>query len=693
MLLGAREGVISTTIAVLILICTIAVTRASAQSDTGMLCLDEDLKALVPIPGYVYGAQWSDDVVFLAMGNDGCMVFDLENLSSPTLLFHLDGFNIKDVEIVGQIAYIVDLQVGLKAYDIANPSAPTLISTLPITSSLNGYFAVEVSGSHAYVAGNRDSVFVVDVSDPAHMSLGSSFTTTPDIIGLHIDANHLIVDLQSSQAQAFDITDTANPLALPSPLLQPSDVIHNGISFRASERLLVRDVSDPTASFVVSNTTLPALCDRVDLTDDGQTATVAGPFGLLAFDVSNPAQPRLIRSYPSVVVRGSPVAVFVNGTHALTRVGPSSEDMLAVYDLSRLDATAITFENEIGDDITSIAIEDERIFLAAHESGLFIYDGADLSAPTLIGQRTGLGYASEVAVQGNIAVVANNYSTAPSLFVLDVSSPSSITILSSIALTQKPREIALVDGFVYVASDLRGLLIFDITDPVHPVTRGHFNTPGSSLEVQVIGDVAYLYSADRFRILDMSNRDQPSLIGRIDFSAKSFIVRGQYAYFGTGTVGLTTVDLAEPAKPVIISEIDDSRFDFRDLVIENDLLVAADNRGAVMLFDLSDPAAPAILTSYQINDYIAEIVTRDGYVLAATDSADFGPAGMRIARLGTCPTCPADLTGDGAADFFDVQTFLNLFASGDPRADFAPDGLLDFFDLLAFLNAYANGCG
>ncbi len=54
--------------------------------------------------------------------------------------------------------------------------------------------------------------------------------------------------------------------------------------------------------------------------------------------------------------------------------------------------------------------------------------------------------------------------------------------------------------------------------------------------------------------------------------------------------------------------------------------------------------------------------------------------------------CRADLTGDGALDFFDFLEFQNLFAAGDPRADFTGEGVLDFFDFLAFQNEFAAGC-
>jgi len=54
--------------------------------------------------------------------------------------------------------------------------------------------------------------------------------------------------------------------------------------------------------------------------------------------------------------------------------------------------------------------------------------------------------------------------------------------------------------------------------------------------------------------------------------------------------------------------------------------------------------------------------------------------------------CPADLTGDGALDFFDVSAFLTAYTALDPVADFNGDGSFDFFDVSAFLTAYNAGC-
>ncbi len=54
--------------------------------------------------------------------------------------------------------------------------------------------------------------------------------------------------------------------------------------------------------------------------------------------------------------------------------------------------------------------------------------------------------------------------------------------------------------------------------------------------------------------------------------------------------------------------------------------------------------------------------------------------------------CPADLTGDGLLNFFDISAFLMAFADADPSADFTGDGLFNFFDISDFLAAFAAGC-
>ncbi len=54
--------------------------------------------------------------------------------------------------------------------------------------------------------------------------------------------------------------------------------------------------------------------------------------------------------------------------------------------------------------------------------------------------------------------------------------------------------------------------------------------------------------------------------------------------------------------------------------------------------------------------------------------------------------CPADLTGDGTLNFFDVSAFLIAYQNTDPMADMNGDGHINFFDVSEFLIAFQDAC-
>ncbi len=66
--------------------------------------------------------------------------------------------------------------------------------------------------------------------------------------------------------------------------------------------------------------------------------------------------------------------------------------------------------------------------------------------------------------------------------------------------------------------------------------------------------------------------------------------------------------------------------------------------------------------------------------------------GLSLDIVEDTSACPADLTGDGNLDFFDVSAFLGAYSAMDPAADFDGNGVFDFFDVSAFLGAFSAGC-
>ncbi|MEX0876142.1 MAG: VCBS repeat-containing protein [Phycisphaerales bacterium] len=59
----------------------------------------------------------------------------------------------------------------------------------------------------------------------------------------------------------------------------------------------------------------------------------------------------------------------------------------------------------------------------------------------------------------------------------------------------------------------------------------------------------------------------------------------------------------------------------------------------------------------------------------------------------TGTNCPADLSGDGVLNFFDISSFIVSFSANDPVADIAsPAGAWNFFDISNYIDAWSRGC-
>lgn len=162
--------------------------------------------------------------------------------------------------------------------------------------------------------------------------------------------------------------------------------------------------------------------------------------------------------------------------------------------------------------------------------------------------------------------------------------------------------------------------------------------------------------------------------------------------------GNGTFDISEPTNDIFIGggpegivyiEPGASLFPYASI------LISEYGAGRITSYRVDDNGDPIIDTRREFMTGLsgAEGGTRDpitGDFLFST----FGGGNRVIVIRGFTPDCdiPANINRDCLLDFFDVQLFLQSFASGDPLADFNDDGLYNFFDVQDFLNNFAQGC-
>lgn len=208
--------------------------------------------------------------------------------------------------IMGDLAYISALADGLKIYNISNPAAPSLLGT----SDLVEPFDLVARGNYLYVnetlrtAGGRFSI--LDITDPIHPVLKGSIATNNGTFFVWGDYAFLSgTTAVSARIDVIDVKVPSAPLFSQSILLgSPNygfmvafDGVRTAVLVVENDGIHTFDVPTRSylGSFSVSN------CDGwAMVTIKGSVAYVgSGTPGLLVINISNPASPQLIASFPT----------------------------------------------------------------------------------------------------------------------------------------------------------------------------------------------------------------------------------------------------------------------------------------------------------------------------------------------------------------------------------------------------------
>ncbi|MBK7702006.1 MAG: hypothetical protein IPI34_03480 [bacterium] len=159
--------------------------------------------------------------------------------------------------------------------------------------------------------------------------------------------------------------------------------------------------------------------------------------------------------------------------------------------------------------------------------------------------------------------------------------------------------VAVVDGFAYVADGAPGLVVVDVSDPLHPEIRGSVDTPHVAARLQVIGTLAYVADEDAgLQIVDVGDPDAPALRGRAAFTdAHDLAVAGGYAYVAVEGAGVAVVDVADPDHPLRVRTVDTPGYAY-GVCVAGGRLYVADSWNGLLIYSLADPAAPSLLGGY-----------------------------------------------------------------------------------------------
>ncbi len=159
------------------------------------------------------------------------------------------------------------------------------------------------------------------------------------------------------------------------------------------------------------------------------------------------------------------------------------------------------------------------------------------------------------------------------------------------------REVFVLNDTVYAADDTYGLLIINISDPVHPILLSQYDYYTRKIFVE--NDIAYISGGDGLVILDVSDPKSPTELGNytgIDLAGLSY--SNDLVYIGHRYNGLKIINVSNPTSPVLEGEyIEGPNQVYTDVFISEETAYVADGQGnSLKIINVTNSSKPELIT-------------------------------------------------------------------------------------------------
>lgn len=338
-------------------------------------------------------------------------VFDASSPAPPSLLmtepFPVSGTQTYGLVVVDDHLYATSYGWGLHVWNVANPVWPSAVGGL----STIGADSVDVQGDYAYVVNWASEMNVVNISDPEHPFLESTYPGTGRVcMAVTVSGNYAYLAQKSTWGylQIVDVSDPSQPVGAgvcQLPTWAYGVTVAGDYAYVANEwdgGLAVIDISDPQVPVVV------ALCKTDDLamgvTVEGQYAYVADSgSGLTIVDISNPRAPLITAT---VNTENYADGVVVCGNYAYVAGTSGDLDVVNISDPYAPDLrTPLLNLSGSGEHVEVIG---NYLFFSAAGDGLLIFDITVPDAPVQIAVHDVTSNTTyETAVSGRYVYLAD----------------------------------------------------------------------------------------------------------------------------------------------------------------------------------------------------------------------------------------------------------------------------------------------
>jgi hypothetical protein len=623
-----------------------AVTKVG--SNYGYLGMLDSPRGIAGSGNYVYIA---------ARGSNSVAVFDISDPTAPDLVANATDpstlSSVTNVTLAGNYVYAL-AQSRLTIVNVSTPTAPSIVGSLYDNTNLYGAVDVALTGNYAIVLSSTKLAVVNITNKAAPATVGTVtnalFNNCRDI---SVSGNYaylacagsnslVVVDLSTptSPTVAGSLTDSTN-LNYTSSIAIYGSYLYAGCSNNYGGGAII-DISNPAAPTLVGH--LPGYYDTL-LTLSGSTLYVLSQniSTIMSLDVSNPLSPK--RQPDTHYSAGGPVYLSVVGSNL---IGTSTG--MEVWHLTTIPAPLYTSANvNLANRLYSVQGIDKigtTIYSVSSQGILSAIDISDPTNPTFLGRLydSRLINAGALSASGNyVYIPTGNWSY--SFYVVDVSNPAAMTIVSSMNEFPNIWNVTytkVAGNLLYMTSPIGGRFsAYDVTVPTVPYGRGSISSGISYPNAfDISGSYAYICGSSGMVVIDVSDPDSFSIAATLSgITCNDVKVMGSYVVtISQSSKTLTVFDMSVPTAPSVVGVLTDTvnLGSIYSLTINGNYAYIAGYSGFTTV-DLSIPATPVIDDMLTGVFYKLASTTNKAYLI--NTSSTFGVYNVNpLLKLGACST-------------------------------------------------------
>lgn len=460
-------------------------------------------------------SQGADTYICVFDGTDATPIIRVTDPAAPSLVATLSlGSALRAAAAIGPMLHFTADDGILRIVDCSTPATPALRGQVAVTP---GARAIVLSGARAYIGSDAQAFLrVVNVSNPAAPTIIASQLALADR-DVAIGNNAIAYACSGIQGlRTFNFATLSAPVQLNwyETLIQPHDLVVSADAQGLPRYAYIADLLAGVTVMDVSNAAVaPTVAGSLDfggltpsdsaeyVAIEGTRLCAAGSNTLWSMDLTNPAQPTLLGS---AEVAGVPAALCIEDARAHVILDPRFGGGLAIYDLP---ATG---------------------------------------APSLLGS-TSISGSLAVAADGDVCFVAAGSS---GMRVLDTTTPSSITPVSTLVTAGPAVGITLSDGRAFIMESAAGevnagVSIADVANPSAPVPLGRVELFFTPTECSIRGTRAYVVGSNVLATIDIANPAAPVVLNWTlsNGGLRAIDTRNRQAFIAEDVRGLTVFRL------------------------------------------------------------------------------------------------------------------------------------------------------